>query len=616
MCPHEPTVNSLKHDEIARIRTRLSDSPLYSEDLAPVPREKRTWSMWNLAAIWIGMAVCIPTYILASYMIKSGLSWQASLIIIGLANLIITIPMVLNGHAGVKYGIPFPVFGRASFGVKGIHIASIVRAIVACGWFGVQTWIGGLAFYAIWNALTGNSASLGLSAGKFVAFGLFWLVNLYFIWKGTESIKWLESFAAPILVLIGLLLIVWGSIEAGGFGVVLEQGNQLKNPTAKLVRDNGELKVSLTPLKDVRGNFKADEFQISLPGTDGKAAPLPWQKLSSENTVIPLNESRFDRESVELGKKPVRIQFRKATGGTFNKSSTVNLTPTLPADPVSSAKLWEYILWLTAMVGFWATMSLSISDITRYARTQKEQAVGQFLGLPGTMMLYSFVGIFVTFAAIANFPDILIAQDAPWDPVSLLARFSSPTVVIVSQFFMIIATLSTNIAANVIAPANAFANVFPKKLDFRKGGLITGIIGILICPWWLLNEISGILIFVSGLLGPVLGILLSDYFAIRKKELNLTALYRPDGIYNYRSGFNPAAMLALGVGVLLALIGYWVPALSFFYKLSWFTGFLIAFVLYYFAYKMMNLAPAVVKPAAENPIPVERISISTKNEVK
>ena len=243
------------------------------------------------------------------------------------------------------------------------------------------------------------------------------------------------------------------------------------------------------------------------------------------------------------------------------------------------------------MVGFWATMSISIADITRYARSQRDQVIGQFLGLPGTMILYSFVGIFVTFAAIVNFEDILISQDAPWDPVSLLARFDNPTVVIVSQIFMIIATLSTNIAANVIAPANAFANLFPKKLDFRRGGLITAIIGIIICPWWLLDEISGFLIFVSGLLGPVLGILLCDYFVIRNKELNLSALYQKNGEYSYKSGFNPAAMIALAIGVLLALIGYWVPMLDFLYNLSWFTGFIVSFILYLALYKLLIMKP-------------------------
>ncbi|KAA3615749.1 MAG: hypothetical protein D8M58_16280 [Calditrichaeota bacterium] len=572
---------------IKEVHQKHSTSPLYNEHLAPTPQTERTWNLWNLTSIWIGMAVCIPTYILASYMIKSGMSWQASLIIIGLANLIITIPMVLNGHAGVKFGIPFPVLGRASFGTKGIHIAAVIRAIVACGWFGVQTWIGGLAFYAIWNVLSGSEASLGLDLGKFIGFGLFWLVNMHFVWHGTESIRWLESWAAPILILIGILLIIWGSNTAGSFNTVLEQGQQLEQPTATVSSDGGTHIVNLSPLKNADGSYKSDEFQISTLGSNGQMESLSmgWQEISEENSEVFL--SHFNSSE----NPNIQIQFRKLTENGIVESSIIDV-PLAPAEN-GSDKLWGYILWLTAMVGFWATMSLSIADITRYAHTQKEQVIGQFLGLPGTMILYSFVGIFVTFAAITNFEDILIAQDAPWDPVSLLARFENPIVVIISQVFMIIATLSTNIAANVIAPANAFANLLPKKLDFRKGGLITGIIGIIIMPWWLLDEISSILIFVSGLLGPVLGILLCDYFIIRKKELNLAELYNPKGEYSYSSGFNIAAVLAFLTGILLALIGYWVPALNFLYSLSWFTGFLISFVVYYVLYKVIYKIPDV-----------------------
>jgi len=580
-------------EDIVELTEDISDSPLYSEDLAPVPKEKRTWTMWNLAAIWVGMAVCIPTYILASYMIKSGLSWYAALIIIGLANLIITVPMVLNGHAGVKYGIPFPVLGRASFGIRGIHIAAVVRGIVACGWFGVQTWIGGLAFYAIWNVMTGAEGSLGLDVGKFVCFGLFWLVNVFFIWRGTESIRWLEDFAAPILVLIGILLIAWGASNAGGFGVVLDQSKQLERPVARLTYEVAidQLVLELNPIQDKDGTIKASHYQLTFPMKE-KEETERWKEIGNNEVPLLIEDlsPKIDKHGLIAGEKSLKIQFRADAEGEFDfiHSSIVKVGITESSSD-GGASIWSYLIWLTAMVGFWATMSLSIADITRYASTQKEQIRGQFIGLPGTMLLYSFVGVFVTCAAIVNFKDILIADDAPWDPVSLLAKFESPTVVIISQIFMIIATLSTNIAANVIAPANAFSNLFPKSLSFRGGGMVTAIIGIIICPWWLLSEISGFLIFVSGLLGPVLGILICDYFIIRRKELQLAELYKTDGAYTYSNGFNQAAMISLFVGVGLALIGYWVPALGFLYNLSWFTGFLISFALYY--YLMKKKAP-------------------------
>ena len=595
-------------EDIVELKEDVSDSPLYSEDLAPVPKDKRTWNVWNLSAIWVGMAVCIPTYILASYMIKSGLSWYASLIIIALANLIITIPMILNGHAGVKYGIPFPVLGRASFGTKGIHIASIVRGIVACGWFGIQTWIGGLAFYAIWNAVTGNTASADLSVGKFIGFGAFWLVNIYFIWKGTESIKWLEDFAAPILIIMGLALIGWGWSEAGGFNSVLNQSKQLERPTAILSISNSnvnagykELRLNLAPATSANGRYKATDFQLSLPARDTTKGyvNLSWQRFNRlKSNILLSNNYNFDITKVILDDKPIKVQFRKRkaidkdvwTDEDYYYSSILNVTLTDTNEPGFLDDLWKYLLWLTAMVGFWATMSISIADITRYVSSQKEQIRGQFIGLPGTMILYSFVGIFVTSAAVVIFNDVLIGEDAPWDPVSLLAKFESPTVVIISQIFMVIATLSTNIAANVIAPANAFSNAIPKQLSFRGGGIVTAIIGVLICPWWLLNEISGILIFISGLLGPVVAILICDYYVIRKTNMNIADLYKVDGEYSFGgSGINNSAMIALFAGIVFAIIGYWVPALGFLYKLSWFSGFIVSFIVYYYLMKNQQL---------------------------
>lgn len=547
-------------DDIVELHEDVSSSSLYSEDLAPVPPEERTWSKWNLAAIWVGMAVCIPTYLLASYMIKSGLNWYEALIIIGVANLIITVPMVLNGHAGVKYGIPFPVIGRAPFGIKGVHIASVTRGIIACGWFGIQTWIGGLAIYAIFNVLTGNDAQLGLSIGKFVCFAIFWVVNIYFIWKGTESIKWLETYSAPILIIMGLALIYWGYAKADGFSIVLDQSEQLEKTAATLTETDAGTFLHLNALHDKEGNLKVTEYKLVSD------AASDWQDFTTE----PIKVSATN---------PVEVQFRNSNPSETILSSVV--TANLVDTSTKGSKIWDYILWLTAMVGFWATMSISIADITRYAATQKDQVAGQFIGLPITMMLYSFVGIFVTCAAVINFKDVLIADDAPWDPVSLLAKFESPLVVVIAQIFMLIATLSTNIAANVIAPSNAFSNLYPKKISFRTGGIITGIIGILIMPWWLLDEIAGFLTFISGLLGPVLGILIADYFLVRNKKMELAELYKENGIYNYGSGFNTKAMIALAMGVFVALIGYWVPQLEFLYTLSWFTGFFVSFVVYY-----------------------------------
>ncbi len=559
-----------KENDIIELHEDLSGSSLYNKDLAPVPKDKRSWTVMNLAALWVGMAVCIPTYLLASYMIKSGLGWLEALIIIGVANLIITIPMVLNGHAGVKYGIPFPVIGRSSFGTKGIHLPALLRGIVACGWFGVQTWIGGLAIYAIFNAATGAEAEVGLSIGKFAAFIVFWFINMYFIWKGTESIKWLEVYSAPILLIMGVVLIGWGYHQSGGFGIVLEQSKQLEKPVAEIYVSGRTSLLQINPITDKQGVPKATEYQLYV-----NKKPQGWNELKASPVLM----GDFD------GKNVYQVKLKNK-----EQQSSLASVSIASQSPDLGSKLLSYAIWLTAMVGFWATMSLSIADITRYSSSQKAQVAGQFIGLPGTMMLYSFVGIFVTCAAVINFDDVLIASDAPWDPVSLLARFDSPTVVIISQIFMIIATLSTNIAANVIAPSNVFSNLFPKKISFRSGGVITGLIGIVICPWWLMNEISEILVFISGLLGPVLGIFIADYFLIRKKEIQLIELYKENGIYSYHNGFNRAAMFTFLIGVTVAIIGYFVPALSILYSLSWFTGFILSFAVYYLLMKKKHVS--------------------------
>ena len=572
-------------NEIIELQEDVTTSPLYSEDLAPVPKSKRTWSVWSLAALWVGMAVCIPTYMLASNIILNGINWLAALIIIGLANVIITIPMVLSGHAGVKYGIPFPVLGRSSFGHNGVHIPAIIRGLIAAVWFGIQTWIGGISIYSIWCALSGNEpVTSGYTFGQFVGFGVFWLLNVYFIWKGTESIKWLEMFAAPILVVIGIALIVWGSNEAGSFSKVLDQGQQLEVPGATLARQGDNYILTLKPIKNKEGKVKADQFQVTYPTAENNTKASDWIAINNEITGFNLNNlANINLPAIGAENAKVEVQVRSNSNGMSIESKKIEVPLTKGA--TGGLSIWPYLVMLTAMVGFWATMSISIADITRYSKTQKEQVLGQFIGLPGTMVLYSFVGIFVTCAAVVIFDDVLLRDDAPWDPAALLSKFNSPKVVIISQLFLMIATLSTNIAANVIAPANAFANAFPKKIGFTGGGIITAVLGIIICPWWIINHIVPFLLFVSSLLGPVVAILICDYFVIRKTNLNLAGLFQTDSEYRFSSGFNPAAMIAFAIGVVVAGIGRFVPALSWLYDLSWFSGFLVSFIVYYLLMK-------------------------------
>ncbi|TAK62718.1 MAG: nitrate reductase [Bacteroidetes bacterium] len=449
----------------------IENSSLINEDIAPTKVSQRTWNTYHIAALWIGMSVCIPTYMLASGLIAGGMNWWQAIATIALGNFIVLIPMVLNAHAGTKYGIPFPVLARASFGVLGSNVPALLRAIVACGWFGIQTWIGGQAINAMMIILVPWWGELII--GPWVGFTLFWGMNVYFIVNGTESIRWLEALAAPFLLLMGLALLGWAYVQGGGWGPVLSQ--------------------------------------------------------------------------------PSKFQ----TAGEF----------------------WKFFVpSLTGMVGFWATLSLNIPDFSRYAKSQKAQMLGQALGLPPTMTLYAFIGVAVTSATIVIFKEPI------WDPVVLLSKFDNPIIVFLAMISLLVATLTTNIAANVVSPANDFANLFPKKISFKTGGIITAIIGIVMMPWKLLSDfgtyIFGWLIGYSGFLGPIAGVLIADYFFVRKMQLNVKDLYLRKGEYEFSKGFNMKAMYSLLAGVIVALIGLLVEQLSFLYDYAWFVGFGVAFVAY------------------------------------
>lgn len=447
------------------------DPTLYNPDLAPIPLARRTWGTYNYASLWVAMSVCIPTYMLASGLIAGGMNWIQAIGTILLGNLIVLIPMLLNAHAGAKYGIPFPVFVRASFGVRGANIPAVLRALVACGWFGIQTWIGGQAIYSMLKIMW--PAAADLSGGVWICFFTFWALNIAVIWRGIETIKFLEGIGAPFMLGIGLLLLWWITGKAGGFGPVL-------------------------------------------------SAPSKFQ--------------------------------------------------------TTSAFLRFFVPSLTGMVGFWATVALNIPDFTRYAKSQRAQMLGQALGLPLAMTLYSFIGVAVTSASA-----VLFGQPI-WDPVALLGKFNQPAIAFIALIALLVATLNTNVAANVVSPSNDFSNLNPRLISFRTGGMITGVVGILLMPWKLLTDFSsyifGWLVGYSALLGPIAGVMIADYFLVRRSLLKVDDLYRRGGVYEYRSGFNPSAIVALAAGIALALLGLIVPPLRWLYNYAWFVGFGVSGAVY------------------------------------
>ncbi len=484
-----PDVGSPLNYELAEFES----SPLYNADLAPTTPAQRKWAMWSIAALWISMSACLPTYQLASGLIDGGMNWWQGVLTIFVANLIVLIPMILNAHAGTKYGIPFPVYCRASFGTTGANIPALLRALVACGWFGIQAWIGGAAIFVIMAVFFPSIAShdhamiLGITGPQFACFMVFWLINVVVILAGIESIRILLNIKAPLLIALGLLLLGWAYRAAGGFGPMLHQ-----------------------PSDFAPGGPKAGQF-------------------------------------------------------------------------------WNFF-WpsLSGMIGFWATLSLNIPDFTRYAKSQRDQVLGQTIGLPSTMALYAFIGVAVTSATV------VIYGHKIWDPIALLQQFKNPVILVGAMASVALATLATNIAANVVSPANDFANLAPRLIGFRTGGLITAIVGILIMPWKLIEHsdiyIGVWLVGVSGALGAVGGILICDYWVLRHKTMNLRGLYDPNGPYTYSGGFNWCAIIAFIIAVSVCLPGFLhaasggsinlLPFLQPLYSYSWFVTFAIAFVLY------------------------------------
>jgi len=473
-------------------RLTRSDPQLWNADLSPTSPQQRTWSWINIAALWVGMAVCVPAYMLASGLMSQGMSATQAMLTVFLGNLIVLVPMILNGHAGTKLGIPFPVLARASFGTIGGRLPGLLRGLVACGWFGIQTWVGGFTIYQIANGISGGALVgtplpfIDIDIAQLICFLLFWLAQLYFIVRGIESIRWLETYAAPFLILATFALLFWAMANGGNVTETFSQ-----------------------PSEFVAGGAKEGQF-------------------------------------------------------------------------------WK-VFWpsLTAMVGFWATLSLNIPDFTRFARSQRDQILGQTIGLPIPMALLALVSVCVTAATLGVFGERI------WDPVQVAGRMGGAAAMI-GLALLLLATLTTNLAANVIAPANGFSNISPEKISFKMGGLITAGLGIAIMPWKLL-ESAGAYLFVwlvgySSLLGPIAGILIVDYFVIRRCNIDTDDLFRRGGQYEYRNGWNPRALIALALGIAPNLVGFLSAigvvnnaptALVEIYNYAWFVGAFVSALVYW-----------------------------------
>lgn len=465
--------------ELAEVhRENMENNSLYSEDLKPVTISGRTWSMKHIASLWAGMSICIPTYTLSSGLITSGMNWQQAVFTIFLGNVIVLIPMILIAAAGTKYGIPYPVFCRASFGTRGAHLPLLLRAGVACGWFGINCWIGGEFMYI---AFAGFFPALALyPKAKFIIFLLFLAANLGIAYRGHEAVKMLEVYCVPILIGIGISIAVWATYVAGSLSDLLNAG---------------------------------EKFNLGRP-----IASRPFSELF------------------------------------------------LPS--------------LNAMISYWAPLALNISDFTRFACSQKDQALGQLIGLPPAMAFFSMVGVFGTLGSMIAFNEMI------WNPVYTVVAFKMPWLSLLGGILVFIAIITTNIAANVVGPSNIFSNLSPRNIPYRYGVLITGFIGLIIMPWKLYAEPTGYIFNWLGtygsFLGPLTGLYIADYYIIRKQYLSIYDLYSDgSGLYNYSGGVNYIAYLAYAISVTpfvmdLAFASFGGAVVN----NSWFIGLALSFTVY------------------------------------
>lgn len=468
------------------------DSPRYNHDMAPTKVHERTWNKWHITALWVGMSICVPTYTLGGVLTAYfGLSVGEALVAILLANIVVLIPLTLNAFPGTKYGIPFPVLLRSSFGILGSNVPCLIRALVACGWFGIQTMFGGLAIHLFLGSIFDGWKALG-GTGEVIGFMLFWCLNLWVVLRGAESIKRLETLSAPLLVAVGVGLLVWA---------------------------------------------------------------MPNVSLS-ELMAIP----------------PKRPEGASLTG--------------------------YFMAGLTAMVGFWATLSLNIPDFSRYAKSQKDQILGQIFGLPLTMSLFAALGVVMTAASVK-----LVGVSVS-DPVSLIGHIQSPVWVAIAMALIIVATLSTNTAANIVSPTNDFQNIAPKLINRTTAVILTGLVGLALMAHELLKKLglivsdvsletvySNWLLGYSSLLGPIAGIMVVDYFITRRQQLDLAGLYRDD-VY---PAWNWSGFIAFGVPVVLTLLSLGSDAFSWFYSYGWFTGSALGGVLYYGLNAKRGASPITAK---------------------
>jgi allantoin permease len=468
----------------------LGDQPSLSPDLLPTKSEARTWKAGHFFSIWMGSVHNVPSYVTIGGFFSLGMSiWQVFFIIM-FSSLLLAVMMVLNGHAGSKYGIPFSILLRISYGMKGALFPGVLRGVIAAiMWFGLQTYAGSLAvtiligkFWPAYLTLGGEFNLLGLNLPGLLSFLLFWMINVLFIFAGMERLGKITKIVSPLVFVVFGGMAIWSINLAGGIAPILSYCT-----------------------KGVEGN-----------------------------------------------------------------------------------SFFIFVTCVSAIMATWVAQILSVADITRYSRSNKDQSIGQISGLIITYLLFAVASITIIVGSE-------IAFGVPiWNVLDVVERFDSKFSIVLSLVTICLSSLSVNIVGNIIPAGFQMTALFPKKLNFKTGALIATIIGILIMPWKLMENPTSIFTFlniVGGLLSPVIGVMLTHYFFICKKEINIQELYSSNDNH-FSQGIHLPAMFATIIAGIISLTGNFIPLFGPLTSISWFTGIFLAIPLYlvlYYASKLFEL---------------------------
>lgn len=448
----------------------------YTDVTKPLGVKDRTWGTWDMANLWIGMIVSIAVYQVASGLIVSGMSWLQALITIVLGHSLVMVFAVILGHFGTKYGVTYPMLCKLVFGSKGTIVPSLVRGILGCFWFGVQAWIGGQALNTIVCALLPAWSDMGFK-GLFISFLIFWAMNVYIAGSGSSAVQKLAKYAAPTLILLSFIVIIWG-ISTADWSI------------AKLLADSS-----------LQGNPDANFWELFFPA-------------------------------------------------------------------------------LSSMIAFDGGIALSMADFTRNSKTQKSQIIGQVTGAPIMTAFISFVGICGTAGAAFAF------HEAIWEPAVLVGKFENKLVVIIFSLFIIMAVLTTNVAANLVPPTNVISTLFAKKISYKTAAIIAAVLALFAQPWNALASAYDLIYNVCGilgaLLGPISGLYLVAYLFEHKTNVDMVDLYREDGgKYYYKGGWNIAIIVIFIVFTVIIMAGKYISALNVIFDNAYVFGSIGAGLVYY-----------------------------------